>query len=398
MNPRVSVCIPSFNHAPYLAKAIDSVLAQTYRDFEIVIVDDGSTDDSLEIAEGYASQYPELVRVLTHPDHANRGISETVNLAYQQSRGEFWSGLPSDDMLLPEKLERQIAFLDDHQDIGWTYSYATFVDEAGQPHAFGLFGKDITKHTNPLQHLLRANVIPGMTAMMRRSCTDQVGLHEPGLMYSDWEFWLRMTNQCPVAFMPQPLVKVRVHSYNSSGTIAPEKNARRGLEVLITFRQKTLQTSSKFLDDRTRALLELQLAYHFFYTNDESRAKQSLSEAFAVDRTLASDSAFFGRWLRDKIFDLQHTFPFHSRESSFASWLHENLQSFDLKLLAQKAKAAHFAKLAFENYRSNAGTSRRMALNCLREDFSWIRNRSVRTIALKGLLGLILTRHPQQNS
>src|SRR6476660_5130840 len=122
--PRVSVCIPSYNHAPYLAEAIDSVLAQTYRDFEIVLVDDGSTDDSLEIAQGYAARFPDVVRVLTHANHANLGISETVNLAYQESRGEFWSGLPSDDMLYPDKLERQVAFLDAHPNIGWLYSHA----------------------------------------------------------------------------------------------------------------------------------------------------------------------------------------------------------------------------------------------------------------------------------
>jgi glycosyltransferase involved in cell wall biosynthesis len=87
--PRVSVCVPSYNHARYLPDTIESVLGQTYRDFEVVVVDDGSTDDSLAIAESYAARHPDRVRVFTHPGRRNLGISETVNLAARLSRGEF---------------------------------------------------------------------------------------------------------------------------------------------------------------------------------------------------------------------------------------------------------------------------------------------------------------------
>ena len=79
--PTVSICIPSYNHAPYLPAAIESALGQTYRDLEVVIVDDGSTDDSLEIARAYERREPERVRVLTHPGHVNRGTAATANLA-----------------------------------------------------------------------------------------------------------------------------------------------------------------------------------------------------------------------------------------------------------------------------------------------------------------------------
>jgi hypothetical protein len=295
-------------------------------------------------------------------------------------------------MLYPDKLERQVAFLDAHPNIGWLYSHAECVNEVGEPHKFGLMGEDITSSPNPLQHLIRGNVVLGMTALMRRSCTEQVGLHEPGLMYSDWEFWLRMTNQCPVAFMPHPLVKLRVHTYNSSVDVEAGENVRRGLEVLRSFRERTRGTTSKFLDARTRALLELQLVYHLYCMNDEVQAKQSLSEAFAIDSELRSDSTFFARWLKEKIFDLHHTFPTGSRESKFALWLHANLQFLEVKSLAQRALAAHFAKLAFENHQSDRSSSAKLALNCLRQDFSWILDRSLRTVAVKGLLGNILSR------
>lgn len=88
-DPKVSICVPSYNHARFLPMALESALAQTYDDFEVVVVDDGSTDDSLAVAQSYAARHPSKVRVFTHPGHRNRGISETVNLAFEKAR---WLG------------------------------------------------------------------------------------------------------------------------------------------------------------------------------------------------------------------------------------------------------------------------------------------------------------------
>src|SRR5437660_12511814 len=101
--PLVSVCMPSFNHAPFLPTAIESVLAQTYPHVELVIVDDGSTDKSLEIARGYASRHPARVKVFTHDGNAHRGASATANLAFQRSGGGYWCGLSSDDAFVRAK-------------------------------------------------------------------------------------------------------------------------------------------------------------------------------------------------------------------------------------------------------------------------------------------------------
>jgi CDP-glycerol glycerophosphotransferase len=91
--PAVSICIPSYNHAAYLRQSIESALAQTYRDLEVVIVDDGSRDGSLAIAEEYARRHPDRVRVFTHPGHANAGIGATANRGIAEMRGRYWVGL-----------------------------------------------------------------------------------------------------------------------------------------------------------------------------------------------------------------------------------------------------------------------------------------------------------------
>ena len=117
----VSVTIPFYNRENWLAETIESVLAQTYTQWELLLVDDGSTDRGSEIARGYAERFPEKIRYLEHPGHANCGVTRTRNLGVSQSRGEFLAFLDSDDVLLPHKLECQVSALEKSPEAGLTY-------------------------------------------------------------------------------------------------------------------------------------------------------------------------------------------------------------------------------------------------------------------------------------
>lgn len=112
--PRVSVITIFHDPGPYFAEAVDSVLAQTHRDVEYLLVDDGSTDGSSDHARAVAAAQPDRVRYLAHPDHARRGMSATRNLGLREARGELVAFLDADDVWLPDTLERQLAVLDDH--------------------------------------------------------------------------------------------------------------------------------------------------------------------------------------------------------------------------------------------------------------------------------------------
>lgn len=215
IQPLVSICIPSYNHEAFLPDAIESVLNQSYPNCELVIVDDGSTDGSLAIAERYAREYPTKVQVFTHPEHANRGVSATVNLGFRKSRGAFWSGLPSDDMIPPDKIELQVDFLRAHPEVGWVYGLANLVDTAGTT-STGSMGLNIFEDPDPIARLISGNAIPGMTVLARRECVEAVGSHDEALVYSDWEFWIRMAVSSKGAFIAVPLAKYRVHGRNLS--------------------------------------------------------------------------------------------------------------------------------------------------------------------------------------
>jgi glycosyltransferase involved in cell wall biosynthesis len=118
--PVVSAITIFHNGGRFLGEAIESVLAQTSASWELLLVDDGSTDGSTEIARSYAARHPDRIRYLEHPDHRNRGMSASRNLGLRQSRGALVSFLDSDDVWLPEKLARQVAILEAHPDAQMT--------------------------------------------------------------------------------------------------------------------------------------------------------------------------------------------------------------------------------------------------------------------------------------
>jgi glycosyltransferase involved in cell wall biosynthesis len=122
--PTVSVVIIVFNGEAFLAEAIDSVFAQTFCDYELIIVDDGSTDRTGEIAERYRSRRPEGVRVVRHADGGNHGTGASRNLGIAQARGEFLAFLDADDVWVPEKLAEQVAILRAHPRVGLVYGRA----------------------------------------------------------------------------------------------------------------------------------------------------------------------------------------------------------------------------------------------------------------------------------
>src|SRR5215216_3945677 len=120
-------CIVTFlNTEGFLGEAIESVLAQTHENLELVLVDDGSTDGSTKVARRYAERFPEKVRYLEHEGHENRGAAASRNLGLRQARGEYIALLDADDVWLPNKLQEQVAILDSHPEVGMVYGLSQY--------------------------------------------------------------------------------------------------------------------------------------------------------------------------------------------------------------------------------------------------------------------------------
>lgn len=386
--PKVSVCIPSYNHARFLPLMLDSVLAQTYRDFEVILVDDGSTDDSLRIAESYAARHPSVIKVFTHPGHVNRGISETGNLAFSKSSGQYWSGLCSDDLWYPDKLELEVAYLDEHPEIGLVYGYAHVIDAEGEKLP-GLIGRDITG--DAITALLYGNPVPAPTLMVRRECFERLGLHDENLIYQDWELWIRFLAHWKIGFIEKPLMMYRVHGRNTSVGVDPKVNLERMLEVLLAVQAKMLSVGGALAADRTRALVSLQISYLFYCSGDTAKAAEWFSGAFETDPSLRADAGYVDEWLARRG-ECEILLPEGSdAEYDFGLWSLERAEPLMGKAVVERirrrVKARHCAKGALACRQSDLRKARRLLLDCLKHDPRRLGDRALFSLFVETLVG-----------
>jgi hypothetical protein len=327
MTPLVSIVMLSYNHAPYLPAAIESVLAQTVEDLELVVADDGSTDGSLDIARRYEEADPR-VRVLTHPGHVNRGIGATVNLVRSATSGRYQLGLPSDDVLLPDALELTVDFLERHPEVGYVYGHVHLIDGDGnmilQPDGREpvAYGADLTEGGRFVERLVQRNTIPAMTALWRRACLQQAGEEHATLVYGDWEHQARGAAHWDVAFIPRALALYRVHGMNTSLDIPRETRIARHLEVTEVLRERAPAVGGRLAEPRVRAVLELQVGYLRFAAGDTG-GEADLRAAFERDPSLAGDARWLSDWLWAR--PLDELLP--SEGPDFARWFHGAVQT-----------------------------------------------------------------------
>lgn len=302
--PRVSVCIPAYNHAEFIGEAIESVLAQTYRSFELVVADDGSTDGTYEVALAYAERHPDMITVHRHDGGAHRGISATGNLAIERSRGELWAPLPSDDRWYPGKLSQQVAWLDAHPEIAFVHASMDLVADGRKLR--GSIGADPSIAGDALDGLLESNTIVGPTVCARLDIVRAAGLHDVDLVYQDWELWARLLAHDDAAYRRDRVGAYRVHSANTSMGIDREVASERAAAVMQRLLDRAHEVGGRLSRPRTLALLELQHAFFSFCAGDAASLEGRLERAASADPTLRSDRAFVDGWLRRKVCDRTH--------------------------------------------------------------------------------------------
>ncbi|MBI3558629.1 MAG: glycosyltransferase [Deltaproteobacteria bacterium] len=210
-SPMVSVVIPNYNYARFVGQAIESVLAQTFTDFEIIVVDNGSTDNSLEVLKTFGRR----IRVVAQE---NRGQSGSRNRGIEESRGKLVAFLDADDLWRPTKLEKQVPFFEDSK-IGLVYTGVECVDA----------NLKRTKLITPefrgelLDKFISGGaVIQGgeSTAVIRKECFERLGVFDPGLsICAGWDLYRRICGLYRVELVAEPLMQYRVHGTNAHGRI-----------------------------------------------------------------------------------------------------------------------------------------------------------------------------------
>ncbi len=215
--PRVSIVIPTYNRVSFIPEALHSVQAQTFRDFEIILADDGSTDNTAQVVQ-------QLGQSLIYVPLPHRGQpAATRNAGLRAATGEFVAFLDSDDVYFDHKLAAQIAAFDTHPEIGVVYSDGVFFrDTPGQP-----IGQVQTGLPNPsgnvFAELLRGNFLAPPVVLIRKVCLDSVGWfdeHPDYILAEDYDLWLRLAAQYAFMYVPGNVAAIRRHSGNSSANVA----------------------------------------------------------------------------------------------------------------------------------------------------------------------------------
>lgn len=207
---KVSVVMPAYNAEKYIEAAIQSVLRQTWTEFELLVIDDGSQDSTAEIAERLAAG-DERIAVLRGAENA--GVSASRNRGVAQAGGEWIAFLDSDDLWREDKLERQLALLERHPDAVLSYTATAFMDESGRMYSYVMAAEAETVY----ETLLRKNLLSCSSVMVRR---DVMLRHPMGgdRMHEDYAAWLSVLRETRCAYgLNEPLLIYRVRRSSKSG-------------------------------------------------------------------------------------------------------------------------------------------------------------------------------------
>lgn len=200
MNRTASIVMPTYNQAQYLPEALEGVFGQTYHPRELIVVNDGSTDDTSAVLADYRQLHN-----FTLIEQENQGLPRALNAGFARAGGEYLTWTSSDNIMLPEMLETLVHALEKDPKVGLVYSDLYLMDETGDElYRFNTIDYD--------PHWLLYTNLVHCSFLYRRACMDRVGGYDPDFHYSeDWEYWIRISKHHKMKHVPEVLYRYRVH-------------------------------------------------------------------------------------------------------------------------------------------------------------------------------------------
>jgi glycosyltransferase involved in cell wall biosynthesis len=305
--PRVSVCVPVYNGSAYIGACLESVLAQTFDDFELIVCDNCSTDDTEEVVRRYADP---RIRYVRNPQ--NLGLVGNANRCLALASGEYVCIFHHDDVMLPENLARKVACLDAHPDVGFVHSNILLIDQVGTLLATHSWAEDSWRDDVERGASLFRRFVMNMPSsslifigavLARKSAYDTVGGFSPELPHcNDGEMWMRMLLFFDVACIGEPLVQYRTHPSSTSGSWGAydsfpylrehHEAVRLVFERYATHipdRRRLLNAVAKKFASRAVTMAWAELA-----RGNAGSSRSMLAEAFRMSRRVACTRAFWG--------------------------------------------------------------------------------------------------------
>lgn len=281
----VSVVIPAYNQSQFLGEAIRSVITQDYPDTEIIVVDDGSTDETPLVA----AQFGERVRYIRQ---RNGGLSAARNTGIRAARGEYIALLDADDFWQPGFLPEVVRHLDNNHRLGAVHTGQKFVDRQGKP--LYQYGVETVPDHRLYDRLLDGEFFGADSVLVRRECFDRVGLFDEELRGSeDWDMWLRVSREFRFAGIPKPLLNYRMHGDNMSAD--PSYMLRYQLRVVEKHFGKPEGPAASWPIDRQRsyATVYRYAALGYYQRGDAQQGNHFLRLALEANPRLAQSLSLF---------------------------------------------------------------------------------------------------------
>lgn len=283
MQPRISVIVPTYNRADLLSQAMASVLGQSYGDFELLVVDDGSTDNTAEIVAGTGD--PRVIAI----SQEHSGLPAVArNAGMRRAAGSYIAFLDSDDLWLPDKLAQQVALMDASPALGLSYTNCyRFASDPKMHEPAPLLRPQEMLSGNVFDQLYGQPKIPNLTVMLRSAVIAEVGCfdEDPRLKANeDYEYWLRIAARYPIGHLAAPLALYRAHAGGISKAVIATSHAK--LYMIAKLDRLYPETTTRMAGKRKRWLASIHylLGRGHLRDNNVAEARRHLQQAWQLDR------------------------------------------------------------------------------------------------------------------
>ena len=286
--PKVSICIPNYNYGRFIGDAIQSALEQTYKNFELIIVDNCSTDNSEEVIKSFSDP-----RIRYYKNDRNIGGVRNWNRCLALACGEYITLLHADDRLTPNSIEKRAEILDRNPNVGLVYSSCTVIDgKDAVTGEFRPYDRDhIIRGEDEFKRLVFRNYIPVPTVMVRKECYDALGDFSEEIYCTDWEMWLRIALNYDMSFISEPLGYYRKHGASGTDYLLNVNMNIFRMDHYKMFKTifSNLPADKKYLSSfeqeasKEVAKLMINMAYKDFRLGNSRLARQLIGLAIAID-------------------------------------------------------------------------------------------------------------------
>lgn len=274
--PLVTIGIPNYNYSHYIIETLNSVINQTYQYIELIIVDDLSTDNSIEIIEDWIKKYNGPIKVSFIKNLKNGGLTKVCNQILKNAHGKYFQTLDADDILLPGKIEKQVALLEASKNASFVYSNIGVIDESGNIIDNNYLGrieydKDNMPEGNIFEKLFDFNFIPLPSVLINTENAKAVGGFDETLQVQDYYLWLKLSEEFKVIYLTGNTALYREHAVSmSNSSLTNPKSADSVLEIKYRYYKKC--------NDRIKRVIRKNIYYSsaYLYRSNYSSANKWL--------------------------------------------------------------------------------------------------------------------------